>query len=237
MLNIAICEDIPIHAETITELLTTILKEPYQTTLFSSGEDFFNSLLSNNCLYNLVLMDIELGSESLSGILLAQKINSCNPNTQIIFISQYLQYASDVYETKHIYFVNKSKLKEYLPKALTAALEKLQEIQNQFLYFQHNQHPFQLPQNEILYMERILRTTEIHTEETIYQTAEKLSSLFSQLSSSFCFCHRSYIVNLKAIKTFSRFEIVFYNGKSIPIGRSHYQDFKAAFAQMIIAKH
>lgn len=236
MLKIAICEDNSIHAQTITELTSMMLKIPYETDLFPSGEAFLSSLPPDSCPYNLVLMDIELGPNSPSGISLAQKINSRNSNTQIIFISQYLQYASDVYETKHIYFVNKSKLREYLPKALEAAMIKLKEMQNQFLYFQHNQRPFQIPQNEIIYMERILRTTEIHTEKEVYQTAEKLTSLISQLSTSFCFCHRSYIVNLKAIKTFTRFEILFYDGKSIPIGRSYYNDFKSTFAQMIINK-
>lgn len=234
MLKIAICEDNAVHAEIIHNLVKENLAIEYETSIFSSSAQFLKSLPEFSCPYDLVLMDIELGRNSLSGISLAEKINLRNPNVQIIYISQYLKYISAVYETKHVYFVNKEQLTEYLPKALHLALENLAALQNQFLYFSKNQEQFQVVQTDILYMERILRTTEIHTRTETYSTAEKLSSLMTQLSSAFCLCHRSYLVNLKAITSFNRNEINFLNGQKIPVARSYYENVKKSFAQLML---
>lgn len=50
-------------------------------------------------------MDIELGKEN--GIDLALKVNEVTPYTQIIYITAYMQYVSDVYQSKHTYFIDK----------------------------------------------------------------------------------------------------------------------------------
>lgn len=103
MLKLAICEDNAIQCEQIQNLTHSSLRIPYEIDIFVSAEDFLARIYNKKCPYQIILMDIELGSESMSGINLAQKINSSNPNTQIIFISQYLKYASSVYETNHVY--------------------------------------------------------------------------------------------------------------------------------------
>lgn len=107
MLKLAICEDNDIQCRQIHTLSCSSLEIPVEIDTFSSATDFLNQISNEQCPYHIILMDIELGSESVSGIKLAQRINLLNPNTQIIFISQYLQYASSVYETDHIYFVYK----------------------------------------------------------------------------------------------------------------------------------
>ena len=96
MLKIAICEDNEIFVEIIKNNLETMLNIPYKLDSFLSGREFLKALSENACPYNLVLLDIELEDKSISGIDLGQMINSRNPQTQLIFISQYLEYASDV---------------------------------------------------------------------------------------------------------------------------------------------
>ena len=46
----------------------------------------------------------------ITGIDAAKQINLIQPSAQIIFISSYLEYFSDVYETEHLYFVLKSQM-------------------------------------------------------------------------------------------------------------------------------
>ena len=132
MLKLAICEDNDIQCRQIHTLSCSSLEIPVEIDTFSSATDFLNQISNEQCPYHIILMDIELGSESVSGIKLAQRINLLNPNTQIIFISQYLQYASSVYETDHIYFVYKQQMEEYLPKALSASCRKLNKLRQQY---------------------------------------------------------------------------------------------------------
>ena len=84
-------------------------------------------------------MDIILEKDSENGIQIAKTINHLFPYAQIIFISQYLEFAPTVYETKHIYFINKDRLDDYLKKAIYTALENISRLRSQYLYFRRNQ--------------------------------------------------------------------------------------------------
>ncbi len=95
-------------------------------------------------------------------------INGENTRTQLIFISQYLEYASDVYSTKHTYFIYKNRLNEYLPAALDAALKNLQTDEEQYLTIKIKRSHPRIPVNDILYLERNLRETSVHTRTEAY---------------------------------------------------------------------
>ena len=162
MLKIAICEDSEIFEEIIKKNIETILKVPYELRPFLSGKEFITSLPEMGCPYDIVFLDISLGEETVSGIELGQIINGENPRTQLIFISQYLEYASDVYSTKHTYFIYKNRLNEYLPAALDAALKNLQTDKEPFLTVKIKQSHHRIPVNDILFLERNLRETFIY---------------------------------------------------------------------------
>ena len=198
MLKLAICEDNDIQCRQIHTLSCSSLEIPVEIDTFSSATDFLNQISNEQCPYHIILMDIELGSESVSGI------NLLNPNTQIIFISQYLQYASSVYETDHIYFVYKQQMEEYLPKALSASCRKLNKLRQQYFCFNYQSRDYRLLRSDIFYMERKLRNTEIHTKSQIYYCREKIPILIEQLKPDFCICHKSFAVNINTIQTITR---------------------------------
>ena len=130
MISIAICENEAAHLQILEQALDTNMQEmdiPYTVREFPSGRELTDLLLSpdNNLSFDIVCMDIELEEDSASGISIAAVINQVIPNAQIIFVSQYLAYAPDVYETRHIFYVYKARLEELLPKALKAALKNL----------------------------------------------------------------------------------------------------------------
>ena len=134
-MKLAICEDNPTHYEMINTLLQKSLQVSFEITHFTSGDEFLRTIEMEGCPYSIVLTDIDLGTERINGISLAEKINCISPDTQIIFISQYLQYATAVYETEHAYFIHKQQMEEYLPKAVKAACRKLEKLHTQYLYF------------------------------------------------------------------------------------------------------
>lgn len=235
MISIAICEDNSVHTQRLHNMVEPLLNVPYTITAFSSGQKFCHSLEEGENSYDLVFMDIELEADSMTGIQLAQKINSISPHTQIIYTSQYLEYASPVYETKHVYFVHKAQMDQYLEKALDSALKNLEIIRGQYLYFKKRKRQFRIPQSDILYMERILRNTDIYTREEKHSTSDSLKTLMEQLSPSFVLCHRSFVVNLKAVSSFSREKITLFNGQTIPVGRTHYSQIQKSFAKVMLS--
>lgn len=237
MLQIAICDDIPAYQQIIQSEIEKVLKLSHKITLFSTGKEFLEKLSEGKCPYQIVFMDIDFGTENISGISIAKKISAVNPMTQIIFISQYLEFASDVYETAHVYFIIKNRLSELLGKALNTALSKLSEVQKQHLYFRTKQGLQKVDIHKIWYMEKNLRNTILFTASKIFQTSQKIEELLEQLPPYFVICHRSYAVNLQVVQSVQRTKLKLPDGTFLPIGRSHYEEVKRALSLLILQKN
>lgn len=61
--------------------------------------------------------------------------------------------------------------------------------------------------------------------------AAPLAKLAESLpASQFIYCHRSYVVNLSHVRSVSRGGLALDSGQRLPIGRSHYDEVRAAFS-------
>lgn len=123
MLKLAICEDNPVHAQRISHMAEQLITVPFTCRIFSSGSELRSACQKEPHSFDIICMDISLEKDTATGIHFAQEINFLNPYAQIIYISQYLEYASDVYETEHVYFIHKEQLEAHLGNALHAAMK------------------------------------------------------------------------------------------------------------------
>ena len=233
-MRILICDDDTLIIEQLQKYIESYFESNHlkcpELVSFTSGE----SLLADKNEKDIVFLDISLGEETVSGIELGQIINGENPRTQLIFISQYLEYASDVYSTKHTYFIYKNRLNEYLPAALDAALKNLQTDKEPFLTVKIKQSHHRIPVNDILFLERNLRETFIYTKSETYTVRDKLNILQQQLPDFFVCCHRSFLVNLHAVSRLQHTEITLTTGQQIPVSRAHYEDVKKSFSLLML---
>ena len=235
-MRIGICDDSQLDREMIRDLLDLYFADKsiaYQVDLYGSGVDVIHEFQEGTA-YDIVFLDISLGNDTVSGIELGQMINGENTRTQLIFISQYLEYASDVYSTKHTYFIYKNRLNEYLPAALDAALKNLQTDEEQYLIIKIKRSHLRIPVNDILYLERNLRETTVHTRTEAYTVRDKLNVLQQQLPEFFVCCHRSFLLNLHAVSKLQHTEITLNTGQQIPVSRAHYEDVKKAFSLLML---
>ena len=233
MLKIAVCDDNAVQLDIIQKELKKNIQKgiSYSIDTYDSEISFSKMLLSGTCPYHIIFMDIDLGNSPVSGIDLIHKVNFLNPACQVIYISQYLEYASDVYDTDHVYFLNKKRLPDLLGKSLHAAIKKLSQADDtHYLYFKTRKIQCKIPQNDILYMERKLRETTIVTRTEEYVISEKIDQLLERLPSYFVSCHRSFAINLKLVSSIQQYSVSFPDGKIVPVGRTHYSDIKKAFA-------
>lgn len=123
MLKIAICEDLSLHQKRLSEKVHHCLNEPHTIDTFSSIAEFKNYCTGSDQPFDIIFMDIELGDGS--GIQLSQKINQLYPLSQIVYITAYPEYSSEVYESEHVWFIDKQKLDTFLPLALNKALHSI----------------------------------------------------------------------------------------------------------------
>ena len=67
---------------------------------------------------------------------------------------------------------------------------------------------------DILRLERTQRTTEIRCLKESFHVSDDLDHLLARLPDSFVRCHRSYAVNLDAVKIYRRNELILTDGRS-----------------------
>lgn len=234
MLKIGLCEDNEIQHNQILSFLETISLPKHTIDSFYKGNDLYNSIqeaMEEKEPYDIVIMDIDLPDGN--GITFSKRINVFSPHTIIIYMTSYEDYVSDVYDTKHIYFILKKNYQKYLPHALSLANEELNKQRRASLKIYWNKEEYNILQKDIFYMERQLRTTMIMTPTQTYSTSEKLADLLKRLEDSFAMCHRSYIINLKRVQEITKDSALLVDGTSIPISRRYYSAVKDKINNLI----
>jgi len=178
------------------------------------------------------MMDVEL--EADNGIRVAAVLNEKWPECAICFVTNYLFYTSDSYETEHVYFV----LKEQFAKRIGNIFHKIIHMQEQVqktLFFEvigGNGKNISLSPKDILYFERKKRRTQIHTIWGTYEVWDKISDIEKQLSEpDFVRCHNSYIVYLPAVRELSMTSIIMKDDTVIAVSRNYAAHTKRVFTR------
>jgi len=239
-MQIGFCDDNIAYLKEAQNIMSDFLtqkKIPGDIITFSQGDELLNYVESSEEKMDLLFMDIDLNETN--GIQLTKEINQKLPFCQITYLTNYLHFATDVYQTNHCYFI----IKEQLHERLEELFEKL--LQNHDASFYNKRIPItSIQQNqiivfqgEILYLERIRRITYIHTKSITYETKTKLEELLP-LFDSFYFvrCHQSFIVSLNAVSELQKADFILKNKKRVPISRTYQNSAKEAFFRWVQMK-
>lgn len=229
MYRIAVCDDNRELLEAAAEHLRTYFeKEEIVLSLFEDGETLLDSVKNKNCLYQLAILDIELGE--MNGIEVGDELNRLLPDCQIIYLTGYLDYAPEVYSTRHTYYVYKPTMEKHLPLALEKAVAALEELEHGRLALPQKNGQLMLEKREITYLKRRLRTTTIYTTGEAAVTALPLDELLEMIGlPAFLRCHNSFAVNLDHAAAFRRESFLMKDGKIIPISHSYYAAVRERF--------
>ena len=164
----------------------------------------------------------------MDGIELAKRLNALVPGCAIIFLTAYLSYAPDVYETRHVYFVLKSELDRRIGSALRAALAETAAPASLQLATAHGYR--NVPVTDVLFLERILRKTRVvMTDGEELVTAAPAALLEAVPDGVFLRCHQSYWANFSHITAMEKDEFVLTGGLRVPISRSYRSAARSAF--------
>ncbi len=224
-MNIYVCDDDSFERKTTVDILDHYCREekiPVKVTAFESGRSMFEYSQSHDGGKgaDILLMDIEMKEEN--GIEIVARVNQVWPDCQVIYLTNYLSYSLDVYDTKHVYYVLKDQLKSRLPEVLKKAVERFKTARSTIFFHTVNNEKIRIRLDQILYLERRIRITVVHLEETQLQIRDKLSDLMHLLPAwEFSRCHNSFIVNLAKVKKKTGQTYLLENGEEIPISRKY----------------
>lgn len=197
---------------------------------YPSGEDFFEKSSSCDCPCNLYLLDIQL--DGMNGIEIARKIKSVNPDSNIIFLTSFKEYVFEGYDVHAFNYL----IKPVERKQLFHNLDEIRELVSQRSYtFTDQNSTVVIPMNDIMWFTVNRHYIDIHTSKgESYCQIGNLRDIVQKLPSEFIQCHRSHIVNMAYIRSFSRSSILLENETSLPVGRSFYENFRSKFSAYVL---
>lgn len=176
----------------------------------SNGEELIEAVMKEKP--QLILADINMPKKN--GIQAIEECRRFQSNLNFIFITGYDDYAVEAFNLSAVDYivkpVEKSRLYLALEKAkmiisrkislpIDAAIAINDEVKEKRLPIKFNGSLFYIPLNDIIYIEKSIKKSLIHTQEKTYESYENISDLINMLDESFYQTHRSYIVNLSKI--------------------------------------
>lgn len=230
MLQIAVCDDERYYREKIQTLLVRYLESRqliYNICFFTSGEAFL-SQSENNIKYDIVFMDITM--EDLNGIETAMRMRAFHPDTFLVFVTAYIDYALEGYKANAIRYIMKDTLDAAVGECMDAILQKMRRLQVTFPFIEGER---KLYTDSILYIESCKHKSVFHclgTDLTRYQIYSKLDDIEQKLwGYDFLRIHKSYLINMKHICKINNYTAYLDTGLELPVPRSRFRAVKEAF--------
>lgn len=231
MLRIVICDD---NAEIISCLQTWICarfsQESVKIFSFASAKDLTDAV-GQGLQADIAILDILLGEDN--GILLAKQLFPSAAQTQVIFITGYVEYCSAVYETEHIYFLLKPLKEQAFHKAMDKALRAWQDTRKGELLVQTKRSIQRIPFPSIRYLESMGRKVRLYCQDEVVECYATLSVLANDLPGHFVSCHKSFLVNLDYVKKMEANQFVLTGNEEIPISQAKKGHAKRCFLDYV----
>ena len=225
MIHIAIIDDDKLFLEQASQKVDHFFQGKYclfEIETFDSLDGFKKDSIEK---FDILILDICFSKGN--GIDFAKSVQKINPYISIIFISSYLEKATEVYEVSHLYFVYKNQIDIYLDKALIKALDSIQKRSNDLIKIRWKNTSIQIPQADILYMEKSGRKLYIVTkDENKYCTYQKFDDVLNQCQNQIVRVHMSYAVNLDYVIEFHREYVLLKNDIFIAVSRRYWMTLK-----------
>jgi len=189
----------------------------------SNAMEAFNAIRNHKI--DLVFLDINM--PEISGISFAKSINK---DIKIIFTTAYRDYAVEGFELQAVDYLLKPVSFERLLKAVNTYFEVYSESKNNisqktennnFMFVRSDRRMIKIDFSEIIYIESYSDYIKIHLGNETIVTRKTISAIEAKLpKNEFIRIHRSFIVALHKISSFTNEHIVIQN-KSLTISRSY----------------
>ena len=181
---------------------------------------------------DIVFMDIEF-ENGAEGIECAARLNSQSPDCRIVYLTNYLHYAVDVYDTNHIWFVIKDQFADRLPAVMDRYRRDAEDGRSYIVIgLKGSRDTVRLRCADIVYIERMPHSSLVVTDKDRFVSREMYSDVMERLPGhSFARCHSSMIVNMSRISRIHDKSVTMDNGDELPVSRRYSKPFRQAFME------
>ena len=219
--RIAICDDERSQAEELRALVLAWRKDAGADCAVEIFASAFLFAREGGRVFDILLLDVEMSG--MSGLELARRLRADGDHAQLAFITSHFEFVAEGYEVEALNYLVKPVTREKLFAVLSRAAERLA------VEPPSDGETVKLYESEILYVESFLHEMVIHAKGREYRVREPISAFEERLSADFFRVHRSYLVNLKAVRRIGRTSVALEGGAEVPVARGKYDDINRAF--------
>ena len=234
-MKIAVCEDEAVQVNLLNNKIKKWANDyDIEVTInnFTTAESFLFEWEDYDK-YDIIFLDIKLGK--ISGVELSNIIREKNKNVDIVFVTGFFKYALHGYKVGALQYLMKPIKISDLYFCLNKTQERISNKNDKYMMILETPKKYiKLNCNEIHYCIMFSPYIDIHTSSEKITVRKKISELEREIPSKyFIRCHRSYIVNLKYVKSITKDSVVLESGIRIPISRGRYKDINDTFINYI----
>lgn len=203
------------------------LKIKYTYQLFDSTSSLVLSCQNNR--YDAIFLNM---SPTQNGVSAATKIQRFLPKCIFIFVSEYIEFATEGYYVNTLRYILKSKIENILPDCMKALLHQL-NVNSPTISLYVNGQTVQRALYDILYFEgaqHFVIVNYLHSTTPKEIASKKLFLLEQELSTKgFLRIQKSFLVNMSYITSLRNYKVYLCTGEQLNVSEKNFSKIKQEF--------
>ena len=229
MIKIAIVEDTPAEAQTLSDSVAAFFKKEgaaFECTVYGDAMSFLTGYKS---VYDMVFMDIEL--PLLDGMTAAEKLRKFDKKILLIFVTNMAQFAVKGYSVDAFDYIVKPVRYQNFEMKMKKALARIRAEMDAIVVAKPG-GMIRVRTGDIRFILARGHSIIFHTDgEEIVGSSTSLASLEERLApSGFLRCNKCYLVNYKHIQAVQGNTVTVYGGDELQISRLRKKQFMTELA-------
>jgi len=221
MLKIAVIEDSKEYADLLKKkILETDFKDETAVEIYLDPVVFLDALRDGEK-YQLCFSDIEM--PGMDGVKLAEEIRKKDSRIMLVFISSYLEYATEGYRVKAFDYLLKGQMDDRWGVLVGRVMKQLEDDREKVYKVTAGDKVVVFPVDDILYVYKAGNYCHFVIEGWQNGVLERksLRKLEEDLKPYryFIYAKRGFIINIRKVREYRVREVIMENGDTIPIAR------------------
>lgn len=229
MLRIAICDDEKYMSDKIKMLVSDFFcwkNMDIVISQFSNGKE----LLKYDKTIDILFLDIQM--KDMDGMETARKLRSRKFKGVLIFITVLKEMVFQSFEVQAFDYLVKPIEASHFEKTMVRLLDSMKNASESSLLVQKGYESSIILFDEIVFCEIIDRKVYLHLASSeVIDFYERIENLETRLDSRFFRCHRSFLINLKYLKSYKNGTAYMEGGTEIPVSRLRSKEFSNVILQ------
>ncbi len=216
-MKIAICDDIAEQRKTLKSYLHRLETEEgveIDVCEFSSGEDLIDYIKKGNTPPAFLFLDIYMGG--IDGISTMRELRALGFEGSVVFCTTSTDHAVESYKLKADGYLVKPYNYDDFIEAIWRCRRHFEKSRN-CLRFVSERLDYEIPYQDVLYIETELRCCAVHTKKETVRTYKKIGEFEADVANEkqFIKIGRSYLLNMNSVLNVETDKLVLVGGDEI----------------------